>query len=91
MSTGLKGMNIDEVYALATTCETDSTEITSIRSKLTSQIGSTQWLGADADAFRSAWDGEYSRALDRVAQALLDVKDHMTREAQQQEAASGGR
>lgn len=89
MATGLKGMNTDEGRALAHSCQTDSDAIKTITSKLTSQIANTEWHGADADSFRAAWDGQYTKDLKTVAGALDEIYQHLMKEAEQQDQASG--
>lgn len=88
MATGLKGMNIDQGRALAKSCQADADQITQITSKLTQQLHGTEWLGQDADQFRTQWESEYSVALKKVAAALVDAAMHLNSEADAQEQAS---
>ncbi|WP_299576217.1 hypothetical protein [uncultured Williamsia sp.] len=53
-----------------------------------STLGSTQWTGADAARFRSAWDSDSARALRAASSALRDAGHRLVAEARQQDQAS---
>lgn len=82
------GMDIGAVKALATRMRSTADEITSTVDGLKSALDGTEWKGADRDKFSAAWDGEAPK-LKKIAADLQQTAEHLDREAQQQEAASG--
>lgn len=47
-----------------------------------------EWIGKDADGFRSDWEGTYKTQLQNVANALKDAATKATKNAEEQESAS---
>lgn len=51
-------------------------------------IGNAQWRGADADRFRSEWNGVSARVLSGAAELLKNLSKELRRNADEQESAS---
>jgi len=81
-------MDPEAVKALSRSLEQSASEIDSIRSKLTSQLSGTQWVGQDAQQFRSDWSGTHVAALNRVIEALRQASQTASRNASAQEQTS---
>lgn len=82
------GMDIQAVRTLATQFQNKAGEIDSLRQQLTGQLDSTPWVGPDRDRFHSDWTGQYSNALNQVAEALREASRRATQNANEQEQAS---
>ncbi|SHH03395.1 hypothetical protein SAMN05443575_3145 [Jatrophihabitans endophyticus] len=87
--TGVLGMDIEQVQALATSMQTNSDAIAQATAQLTSQIDATHWTGQDQMKFRSDWDSIYAVQLRNVVEQLQDRYTHLRAEADQQAQASG--
>ncbi len=83
------GMDVAEVRALATQLHTASSDITNIVHQLTSKLASTTWVGQDRMNFESDWQSRHVSNLNAVATALQDASQTATRNATEQETASG--
>jgi len=82
------GMDIQAVRTLATQFQNKAAEIDGLRQQLTAQLDSTSWVGPDRDRFHNDWMGQYSTALNRVAEALREASQRATQNANEQEQAS---
>ena len=83
------GMAPEEVQNLGTLLSTTIPgEIDTIISKVSGQLGSTQWEGPDRQQFESEWTGEHVAQLNAVKTALESFGQHALTEAQQQTEAS---
>lgn len=82
------GMDIEAVRSLATQLNTKASDIDSLRQQLTSQIESTAWVGADRERFYGDWTGQYTAALNQVAEGLRTAATCATNNANQQETTS---
>lgn len=82
------GMDIQAVRNLAQQLQQKAGEIDSLRQQLTGQLDSTPWVGADRERFHSDWTGQYSTALNQVAEGLRDASARATQNANEQEQAS---
>ncbi len=87
MSTVL-GMDINAARDLVRVMSSDADTITQLSGRLTNQLEQTTWFGPDANAFRSAWQGEYVPALQRIVQALQENSQALSAQADDQERAS---
>ncbi len=83
------GMDIPAVRSLASQLDVKAGEIESLRQQLTGQMESTPWVGPDRERFYGDWTGQYSQALNQVANALREASQRATANANEQEAASG--
>lgn len=82
------GMDVEQVRGLATQLVTKAEEIEQISTALSTSLGSTQWEGSDATAFRSDWESTYRTQLANVAGALRDAATIANTNASQQETTS---
>lgn len=82
------GMEIEAVRTLARQLTDKAHEIEQIAGALTSQLGSTQWEGNDANQFRNEWQSHHLRALKTVSGALQHASSAAMKNANEQEAAS---
>jgi len=86
--TGFLGMDIQAIRTLATQLTTASSDITQHANQINNALSSAQWTGTDASAFRSDWGTHYQN-LNTIAQALHDASQAASKNADQQEQASG--
>lgn len=84
----MTGMDITQVRTLAKLFQSEAEQINQIISKISGQLGSTQWLGPDATQFHNDWNGQYSSALRNVANELTQASNSATRNANEQEQAA---
>ena len=82
------GMDIQAVRNLAQQLQQKAGEIDSLRQQLTGQLDSTPWVGPDRERFHADWTGQYSTALNQVAEGLRDASTRATQNANEQEQAS---
>lgn len=84
----LFGQDIDQVRQLAGQLNAKAGDIESVISQLTSAVNSVQWMGPDAERFRSDWQGQHVPQLRQVVNALQNASQHATRNANEQQQAS---
>lgn len=84
----LFGQDIDQVRQLAGQLNAKAGDIESVISQLTSAVNSVQWMGPDAERFRSDWQGQHVPQLRQVVSALQNASQHATRNANEQQQAS---
>lgn len=84
----LKGMNVEEVRAMARQLRDAAEEITRIEQELTSGLEGVDWTGPDADRFRGQWSGEMVPALQQVMNSVSDLGDTADRNVAEQESTS---
>ncbi|HMS35988.1 MAG TPA: WXG100 family type VII secretion target [Arachnia sp.] len=82
------GMDPHAVRELARQLETSAGQINDIRGQLSAKLANTQWIGNDAQQFRSAWESEHVASLNRVIEALREAGRTASRNAQAQETTS---
>ncbi len=85
---GFTGMDIAAVRQLATQMRAKADEIEALMAQLTNQLGGTQWVGNDRQAFEGDWNSHHCGALKNVADALRDAAQRADTNAQQQEQTS---
>lgn len=85
----LYGADIEQVQQLSNQLNAKANDIQSIVSQLSSAINSVNWLGPDADRFRSDWTGQHVAQLKQVITALQTASQNARRNAQEQQTASG--
>lgn len=85
----LFGADIEQVQQLSTQLNAKASDIQSIISQLSSAINSVNWMGPDADRFRSDWQGQHVAQLKQVVSALQTASQNARRNAQEQQSASG--
>ncbi|GIG57806.1 hypothetical protein Lfu02_21780 [Longispora fulva] len=86
--TSFIGMDVSAVRSLATQLNSKADEIETISNALSTQLEHVQWVGHDAEGFRSEWQGTHRTQLHTVATALRDAATKATNNANQQEQAS---
>ncbi|HPZ95974.1 MAG TPA: WXG100 family type VII secretion target, partial [Mycobacterium sp.] len=78
------GQDIDQVRQLATQLNAKASDIEGVISHLTSAINSVQWMGPDAERFKSDWQGQYVPQLRQVVTALQNASQNASRNAAEQ-------
>ncbi|HEY9357734.1 MAG TPA: hypothetical protein VIQ52_15655, partial [Arthrobacter sp.] len=87
---GIYGADIVQLRALSKHLGASSVRLAGTKSTLSGDVrGSTAWKGADADRFRSDWEGTYSALLAEVIEALAAAGKAVAVHAEEQEKASG--
>lgn len=84
----LWGLDIQQVRQLSTQLSQKATEIEGVLSTLTNLLGSTQWEGPDATAFRNEWSSTHTNSLRQVANALREASTKAAQNATAQESTS---
>ncbi|MEZ5320673.1 MAG: WXG100 family type VII secretion target [Microthrixaceae bacterium] len=82
------GADVEQLDRLAAKFKEKAAEIGQMQSQVSAQIGSTWWQGADADRFRSQWDGEVRGQLAKLSQLLERTATVVTKQAADQRAVS---
>lgn len=85
---GVYGQDIAEVNKLATQLNSKAEEIQQIVTQLSSAVNSVQWMGPDADRFRSDWSSQHTAKLKAVVSALQAASQSAKKNAQEQQQAS---
>lgn len=86
--TGFVGMDPAAVRSLAAQLNVKADEIRTIATNLSTVLDNTQWVGNDANGFRSDWHGTHRTQLMSVADALSNASTRASSNAEQQEQAS---
>jgi hypothetical protein len=82
------GADVAQLKNLGSKLQAGSSEIENQKSMLTKALDSTQWMGPDAEKFRSEWSGQHVASLTKVAQALQEAGQKATKNADEQDHAS---
>ena len=64
------GLDPEQMGTLQKAMLRDAGAIRTLAKKLDGQLGGAWWKGADADKFRSEWNGNHKANLERVCAAL---------------------
>jgi uncharacterized protein YukE len=83
----MQGMDVSAVQALSQQMSSAASEIQSQMQRLTSSLESVQWVGNDANQFKSDWQ-QHQANLNQVVQCLQEASQTAQKNAQQQEQAS---
>ena len=87
---GIFGADVAQLRALGKALAASSARLASTQTSLAGHVRDAgRWKGADADRFRSEWDGTHSLLLVRVAQSLQEAARAVAAHADEQERASG--
>lgn len=87
---GIYGADIVQLRELSKHLGASSARLAGTKSSLSRDVhGSTAWKGADADRFRSDWEGTHSALLAKVIEALAAAGKAVAVHAEEQEKASG--
>ncbi|WP_102144550.1 WXG100 family type VII secretion target [Mycobacterium hubeiense] len=84
----LYGQDVEQVRQLATQLNAKASDIESVISQLTSAVNSVQWMGPDAERFKSDWQGQHVPQLRQVVSALQTASQNASRNATEQQQAS---
>lgn len=87
----MEGADVAQLRTLASQLTKGAEQLDSASKGLHSLVNSMQWRGADAQRFRSEWNGASVHALSRAASALRDAEKVIRRNADEQENASSGK
>jgi hypothetical protein len=82
------GADVDQLKNLGTKLQVGASDIENTKNNLNKLLDGTQWMGPDADHFRSEWSGNHMTSLTKVAEALKDAGQKATRNAEEQSTAS---
>jgi uncharacterized protein YukE len=85
---GMYGMDVDQIRTLGNQMQQKADEIKQIAQAISSQLQSAQWMGPDAERFRSDWQGQHVTALNNVAEAVRGAGQSALNNATEQEATS---
>ncbi|MHC6592259.1 hypothetical protein [Arthrobacter sp. C152] len=87
---GIYGADVAQLRELGKALAASSARLTSTRTALSRDVREAgRWRGADAERFRSEWNGSHSAMLGKVIQALAEAGKAAARHADEQERASG--
>lgn len=75
MSNGVFGANLADLDGLKTLFVNKSQEVDALTRALDGRIkpGATAWSGPGADKFRTAWESDFSPAMDKLKVALNEA------------------
>jgi len=82
------GADPEELDSLGSTFGQAATMLEDIGSALRAALGSTSWMGSDAEAFQSDWQHIHSPMVNSVTGSLRDLAAKLGMEASQQRQAS---
>lgn len=76
MPIGMFGADLGQLQALAQAFNREWNEVVRLKAAITRQISpdQTAWTGPGADKFRSAWEGEFGPALEKLRAALEEAE-----------------
>ena len=83
------GADVEQLDRLATQFRVTADEIGQVSNRLGIQIHTAWWEGADADRFKSDWDGRYRAQLRTVCSRLEETAEAVTAQAGLQRRTSG--
>lgn len=84
----LWGADVQQLRTLSSQLNQKAGEVEGVLATLTNVLGSTQWEGPDAIAFRNEWSTTHTNALRQVANALRDASSKAAQNATAQESTS---
>ncbi|MFV8228600.1 hypothetical protein [Mycolicibacterium fortuitum] len=88
----MEGADVEQLRALATQLAKGADRLATTASTLHSLVNSnTHWRGADAERFRSEWNGGSAGALKTAAEKLREADKLLRRNADEQDNASNGK
>ncbi|MFE4195677.1 WXG100 family type VII secretion target [Paenarthrobacter sp. NPDC056912] len=91
MGQGLVGADVGDLRRLSAVMDAEAEKMTDLRRQLNVMIqGGNYWRGADADQFRSAWQGDLHGRLGAAVACLKSNARALRLNAEQQEQASLG-
>lgn len=88
MTTAFLGADADGLRRLGQTFASAAQSLQNIRKSINSLIFSAQWMGSEADQFRSDWNRAYAPSIEAAASSLQSCTAYLNHKAQQQVDAS---
>jgi uncharacterized protein YukE len=85
----MTGADAPALRALAGQMSQSAVQLDRMRQTIRARVYAINWQGLDGVDFRRAWDAQHGPMLTRVAEGLRSTAQHLLREADQQEKASG--
>lgn len=85
---GMQGMDVASVRALSKLMRSKADEIESAAKQVNQQVNSVVWKGADAERYKSDWNGTHMAQLRQVVDALGKASQQASKDADEQEKAS---
>ena len=82
------GADVEQLRALSQTFTVAADRLQRVAVETSNRLNSTQWVGSDAERYRSQWRGESVRRLNAIAHALREVAEVLRRNADEQQTAS---
>ncbi|WP_323809221.1 hypothetical protein [Arthrobacter sp. CDRTa11] len=82
------GADVEGLRTLSTKLNGGAEAIEAQKNELNSRLEGTQWMGPDADKFRSEWSGTHMTSLSRVVDALREAGTRAGKNADEQTTAS---
>jgi len=82
------GMNIQEVQDLGNLLQRKAEEIDRLISDVESKVGSTTWVGPDAETFKNQWWPEHKTRLQQVSEGIYGFGQSALNNASEQEEIS---
>ena len=84
----LLGSDPEQLDALARKFDEEAERIDSIITGITTQLGSTQWVGTDRDQFENQWNTSYTSQLRQVIASFNESAGNCRKQASQQRQTS---
>ena len=86
--TAFWGMDAGQVRGQGDRLRAASGEVATLSDRLDAAVGTTTWVGADAEDFRSRWSVLSSSRLSQLCEDLAELSSELSAEVDQQETAS---
>lgn len=84
----MQGMDVAGVRELSKLMRSKADEIDAAQKQVTTKVNSVVWKGADAERYKSDWNGTYVGQLRQVVDALNKAAQQAQKDADEQEKAS---
>ena len=88
MGAAFIGMDTGAIRQLAVQMDAAADAVEQAMAKLTSQLGTAEWAGADARKFREEWQNQHCQQLRTVAQSLKNAAITARQNAEAQDTTS---
>ena len=76
MTAGMFGADLGQLQTLGQAFNREWNEVIRLKDHISQRVGpdATSWAGPGADKFRSAWEGEFVPALEKLRAALEEAE-----------------
>ncbi len=78
---GRIGGTVEQMQTMGAKFNSEVAELESLVSRISAQLGSTDWEGGAAQRFRAQWDGEFKNTFTQVAQGLRECASEVQNRA----------